>query len=338
MNFRFPIITLVAALAVISSCKKEEETTTYSYMDGSVTLSFPEFLHVGAVLKFDVDTMTTLVRTDGDSTKIGYYFHDSFDDSIDTVRLKDGTVVLKEYCFSVPDSLSSFTLTLAGFSEGHYNSSAAQTYTVIRDGLNGTASITNFDIASGDKTFTDSRDGSSYYYTTVGGVDWMRQNLAWSGAGKPYKNSGAVSAIFGRFYTHAEALSACPPGWTLPSEGDWVKLGRSLGCNAVAGEIFPDISGKLMENILFNGVRMWEYWPTVKIDNAARFSSIPVGYAVIDEGSYTFREYGSYAMFWSSDRVGSKAAFRFLYEDKAGVYYGLLDPDETAMSVRCIRK
>jgi len=338
MNLRFPIISLVAAIVVFPSCDKEEETTTYDYMDGSVTLSFPEFQHAGAILKFDADTMTTLARTDGDSKNIGYYFKDSFDDTIDTVRLKDGTVVLKEYVFLVPDSLSTFSLSLSGFSEGHYNTTATQEYTVVKDGLNGEASITHFDIASGDKTFTDSRDGLSYYFSTVGGVDWMRQNLAWKGAGKPYKNSDAVSSIFGRFYTHAEALSACPPGWTLPSEDDWVKLAKDLGSDAVAGEIFPGISGKLMENILFNGKRMWEYWPAVKIDNAARFSSIPVGYAVIDGGSYIFRDYGSYAMFWSADRVGSKAAFRFLYEDKTGVYYGLLDPDETAMNVRCIRK
>lgn len=338
MNSRFLIISIAAVLAVFSSCCKEEEDDTKDFMDGSVELSFPEFLHPGSILKFDVDTMSTLVRTDGDSIKIGYFFIDSYDDSKDTVRLADGTVITREYTFVVPDTLGTLELTLTGFSDDHYNSSASQSYITIRDGLNGLASITNFDIASKDSTFTDSRDGKSYYYSTVGGVDWMRQNLAWEGAGKSYRNAPATSSIFGQFYSHPEAMTACPEGWTLPAEADWVKLGKDLGCDAVAGELFPGMAGMLMEDIYFNGERMWEYWPDVKIENTARFSAIPVGYAELTEDSTVFSEYGRYAMFWSSDKVGSRASFRYVFESKTGLYYGLLESEETAMSVRCIRK
>jgi len=337
MSSRFLFITLAVTLTVFSSCK-EEETTEKDYLDGDIELVFPEFLHPGDVLKFDVDTMSTLVRTDGDSKKIGYYFEDSFDSLRDTIRLSDGTVVLKEYTFVVPDTLTTLTLSCSGFSDDHYNSISSQAYTVIRDGLNGNSSMTNFDIAATDSTFTDARDGKQYYYTTIGGVDWMRQNLAWEGAGKPYRNSPATTNLFGRYYTHPEALAACPEGWTLPSEADWVKLGRDLGSDALEGEIFPDIAGKLMENVYFNSERMWEYWPVVTIDNAARFSAIPVGYAQYNGDDVSFEEYGRYAMFWCSDTVGSQAMLRFLYEDRTGLYYGLLEAKETALSVRCIRK
>lgn len=338
MSSRFVIFSIVAAIAVLSSCKKEEEEETKDYLDGDIEISFPEFLHPGDILKFDVDTMSTLVKTDGDSVNIGYYFYDSYSDIQDTVRLKDGTVVLKEYTFMAPDTLSTFKLSVTGFADGHYTSTASQEYTVVRDGLNGYSSITNFDIVSTDKTLKDPRDGKSYYYTTIGGVDWMRQNLAWEGSGHPYKDSPAMNNMYGLFYSQTEAKSACPEGWTLPSESDWVKMASDLGCSAASGEIFPGISGKLMENIYFNSERMWEYWPDVKIDNAARFSAMPVGYAIIEDGECHFDEYGKYAMFWSSDNVGVKGSFRYLYEDKTGVYYGLLDPDETLMSVRCIRK
>jgi len=338
MNSRFLIISLAAVLAVFTSCKKEEEETTKDYLLGDIELSFPEFLHPGDVLKFDVDTMSTLERVDGDTEKIGYFFTDSYGETKDTVRLTDGTIVLKEYTFVVPDTLSTFSLSCSGFSEGHYNTSSSQDYTVIRDGLNGKSSITNFEIKETDRTFVDARDGKKYYFTTVGGVDWMRQNLAWEGSGRPFKGSPATSNMFGHFYTHSEALKSCPDGWTLPSEEDWVKLGKDLGSDAKTGELFPDISGKLMENIRFNSERMWEYWPAVTIDNSARFSAIPVGFAQLVDGVAKFDGYGRYAMFWSSDVYGSQAAFRFLYDDKTGVYFGLLEAEETALSVRCIRK
>ncbi|MCQ2182055.1 MAG: hypothetical protein MJY89_01440 [Bacteroidales bacterium] len=332
------MISLAAALAVFSSCRKENEEEVKDFMSGAIELSFPEFLHSGEILKFDVDTMTTLARADGDSKRIGYYFSDSFDGSRDTVRRSDGTVLKKEHVFFAPDSLSSFEFSCVGFSDGHYNTSISQKYYVVRDGLNGRASITNFDLNDDDKTFTDTRDGKEYYYTTIGGVDWMRRNLAWEGLGISYKDSPSTSNLFGRFYSHSEAMVACPDGWVLPSEADWVKLAEDLGADARPGEIFPDIAGNLMENIYFNGTRMWEYWPAVKIDNSARFSAIPVGYAEISEDSHVFCEFGRYAMFWSSDMVEDQASMRYIFEDKAGVYFGLLEPEETAMSVRCIRK
>lgn len=338
MNYRFlAFLSVAALLAVFSSCKKEEEDTTKEYMDGYVYLSFPSYANPGEVYKFDPDTLSTLSRASGNTDSIGYYFYDSYTDVKDTVRLADGTVVKKVYTYTVPDTLATVSLSLVGFSEGYYTSSASQDVTVVKEGFSGEESITGFSILPEDKTFTDARDGRKYYYTTVGGVDWMRQNLAWTGAGEPYDGAPAAAGVFGMFYTRDEALTACPEGWSLPFEADWVKLAKDLGCEGETGGILPGVSGKLMENISFNGSRMWEYWPAVEITNAARFSAIPVGFATITLGAYGFSLYGQQAMFWSAD-PGTGGFFRFIHDDNPGMYFGSVDPGTTAMSVRCLRK
>lgn len=331
-------VMLVAALVFAASCKKSEETTEYKFFSGSFTLPYPAYVLPGYEKQFNLDTLTTLKLEDGSTSPIGYYVYDTNTGVTDTLVRGDGTVLKKVFTTKASEELGVYTFVMAAYSDGYSSESLTVTFTVVRPGLNGTASLTDFSIKSDDKTFTDPRDRRTYYYSTVGGVDWMRQNLAWKGAGKPLEESDAASDVFGRFYTHAEAMKACPEGWSLPAENDWLNLAAALGKNARYGEDIPDLAGMLMEKVKFNGSVMWEYWPQVKIDNAARFSALPVGYASVAGRKYKFSNYGEYAMFWSEDEYVDMASFRYIYEDKPYIFYGEAPAEYTAMPVRCIRK
>lgn len=208
----------------------------------------------------------------------------------------------------------------------------------MKPGLDGDGSITGFTRVMTDGSFTDARDGREYCYVNVDGTDWMRHNLAWEGAGTAYGGCDVMSDIFGRYYTWEQAQTACPDGWTLPSDEDWVALGRKYGRDAAAGRDLEGLAGNVMENLYFNGTRMWEFWRDVKITDKARLSVMPSGYVTVSGGQYEYCAIYKYAAFWTSDSVGAEGVLRYIYQDKDVVYRGLMSTTDFAASVRCVRK
>ena len=181
-------------------------------------------------------------------------------------------------------------------------------------------------------TFTDPRDNQKYYYNTVAGKDWMIQNLAWNGSGIAYNEAEAMSPIFGRFYTWTEANTACPAGWHLPSSAEFKALAEA------GGGTEDKAAGSMMVDASFNGNKMWEFWPDVRITNTSRFSAIPAGYAVIENSKSVFKNLNKYAMFWTSDSIDADMAVaRYIYEDKPVLFGGEFGKESIRASVRCIR-
>lgn len=332
--------TLLLALALLfaAGCKKDDPITSFDSMLGTIRLPFPRFVTAGYEASYNLDTLTTLTLKDGSTKGIGYYVTDNCSHKSDTLVRSDGTVIKKNFSFSVPDVLGNYKVELIAFAEGYYTSSAVMEYSIVREGLNGDASLTNFDFFDNDFTILDLRDLTSYYCTTVGDVDWMRQNVCWEGAGRPIENSEAAGHIFGRFYTHSEALEACPKDWTLPTEQDWADLAKALGKTGNKYETFPDIAGALRDRVNFNGSEMWEYWPGITPVNTSRLSMLPVGYAQISGGSYIYYDFCNYAMFWSAEETDGMASARYMYQDQPCLYYGEFPAEETALPVRCVRK
>lgn len=327
---------LVAA-PVLTSCKKDEEKET-KFLSGTMTLTLPQFLEPGYTKTFNIDTLMTMRRDDGG--KVGYVFMDPFatTNKYDTLVTDKGVVRHNTFTLTVKDSLATFDLILMAYGGEYYGASQAASFTVIRPGLNGDKSLTGFDIKAEDKTFTDARDGNTYYYSKIGNTEWMRQNLAWQGAGVPFKEAPVMSTVMGQFYNWNEAKTACPEGWTLPSEDDWIEMAASLGITAKAFEPIPGLSGLLMENLYLNKDRLWEYFREVKISNEARFSAIPAGYATAGGGKYNFTGGIRYSVFWTSTELNGEALYRYILQGNPDTYCALGVKDSFMAPVRCIRK
>ena len=328
---RYFIIVAAAVCAIAAvSCKKEEETTSKEYLNGTLTFEFPSYLRYGDVVHV---VPKGGYKKDESDTLFTCYWTNPLTGKNDTVRFEsDPASKSREFDFEVTvDSLSNFTITVSIIAEGYYAKSATAGFTIINPAL-GTGSLKGYDFLPSASTFTDARDGMKYYYNTVGGKDWMIQNLAWNGKGMAFDDSEALNDIFGRFYTWTEAASACPAGWHLPSNAEFKALAE-----AVAGKE-DNAAGALMVDATFNGDKLWEFWPAVKITNSSRFSALPLGYAVIEGEKTVFRSYKSYAMFWTADASGADMGVaRYIYVDKPAFFSGEYGKESLRANVRCVR-
>lgn len=330
---------LAFALLVPSlwSCKKDDDESSSKYLTGSLYLDFPTYVQPGYTKTFMIDTLMTVSRDD-ESKAIGYYFKDPNTGKADTLVDANGEFLKHHYTVTIKDTLANLSITLGAFvEEGYFGSVKSHSFTVVKPGLDGKGSLTGYKLDTANETFVDPRDGKSYYYTTINGTDWMRQNLAWEGAGVAYKNEPAIIDIFGAFYTWEEAQTICPEGWRLPNDADLVALGQKYGTAPQPESHIGDLAGDMMEDIYFNNNKMWEYWRDVKITNASGLSVIPVGYATIEDGEYIFDQIYKYAAFWTSGSKGEQGACRYIYQDKDVVFYGLVSKTDVAMPVRCVR-
>jgi len=328
---------LALACVAAGSCKKDKDSDDKEYLNGSFTLSVPPYLKYGD--KVHVNP-TGVYRENEADTLLLYYWTNPLTGKNDTLRLEgEAADVSKEFDFEVNvDTIGTFSLSLYCSAKGYYLKSASAKFTIVREGLQG-GSLGGYDFLSSLSETADARDGCRYYYTNVGGRDWMVQNLAWDGSGTAYMESGQMSTIFGRYYNWDEANAACPAGWRLPTDAEFVALAQAGGGvpGAVTGGAVTGAAGAMLMDVRFNGSKMWPLSANVKISNSTRFSAIPAGYAVYDGTSPTFKDL-TYALFWTADVKDDDEAYaRYLYADKPDLYGGAFGRKTMLASVRCVR-
>lgn len=330
-RFSTLIIVFATTLALTVGCKKEEDPE-FLTLDGEISLPFPEYVEPGFTKHFNLDTLTTL-NINGDASKIGYYFLDC-NEKKDTLVTEDGVVRSKTFTITAPQEHKQYTSYITGYADGYYSSSGSVNFTVVSE-----KSITGIKHPEGQTTFTDPRDGYTYHVASANGLEWLEPNLTWKGAGVPYASCDAMAKVFGNYYSWEEARSACPDGWRLPTDEEWVKLAVKYGAPESSSTL-KDIeggAGELMADAYFNNGKMWEYWPAVNLSNASGLGVIPAGYATLEDGKPKFSELYKYALFWTSDEYEGRAVYRYFYVDKNTIFCGLGSKTDLACSVRCVR-
>ena len=189
--------------------------------------------------------------------------------------------------------------------------------------------------------FKDSRDGRTYKWVTIGTQTWMAENLNYHNTNynttsKCYKNDPENCVTYGRLYTWSTAMNgaqssdrspsgvqgACPAGWHIPSNDEWMTLTNYVGYNA--GTKLKSSTGWNSSNGTPEGTD--EYG----------FSALPGGYGY-GYGSGGFYTVGNYGLWWSATEYSNgNALFRRMYYDDETVYRNQT-VKTTLYSVRCVQ-
>lgn len=143
----------------------------------------------------------------------------------------------------------------------------------------------------------------------IGNQLWMAENL-----NIPTPNSWCLydddenCKQYGRMYNWFDAQLACPPGWRLPSDEDWIELEMFLGMQEEEAYIETwrgeNVGGKLKSTD-----KSWDH-PNVGATNSTGFNALPCG-PRNKFGMYGL--FGHNVIYWTSTPYGEKhAVFRYL--------------------------
>lgn len=338
------LFIIAASVMAAVSCKKDKDSTSLPSLGGALSFYAPLFIEPGQSV-----TMTPTGVEHPEGEELGYYWTVSpVMDDLDTTRFENGLNRYDEesdgsFTFKFPDSLGVYTVRAYAFAEGYIGKSGERLVTTVKPGLNG--SLTNTDIKSTDAHIKF--EGQDYYYIGIGDLEWFRNNLATTTGGAPYSNAEIMTNVLGRFYNYEDALAACPEGWRLPTEEDWLALGAALGSTAEKYGTIKGIAPKLMVDSQFNGITMWDYWPAVgTLTNSSKFSAVPAGYMNLGEeidGAYPeANSYGvyEYAAFWTADSVDDDegmAYYRYIVGSEPDLFITKGDKKNFGANVRCVR-
>lgn len=80
--------------------------------------------------------------------------------------------------------------------------------------------------------YTDERDSVIYEIVRIGDQRWMAKNLKYKTDNSRGVKSDAKCGDCGRYYTFEDAKIACPEGWHLPSDNEWIILETELGMSS----------------------------------------------------------------------------------------------------------
>jgi len=180
-------------------------------------------------------------------------------------------------------------------------------------------------------TFTDPRDGQTYNTITLGGQTWFAQNLNYEAEDSWwYDFSPQYGGEYGRLYLWEAALTACPPGWHLPSDEEYAEfemyIGMSPGIVGYTG-FRGTPAGKFMKST--------EGWfDNGNGDNHSGFNGLPGG-SRFEEWNFDYvLEEGRW---WTSTPAPTDAAWirRLKYNHDGAGRYAMMQ--RFAASIRCLK-
>jgi uncharacterized protein (TIGR02145 family) len=169
--------------------------------------------------------------------------------------------------------------------------------------------------------FVDPRDGRSYRVVRIGRQIWTAQNAAFpTEPSWCYEDDPADCEVNGRLYPWDKAHEACPGGWHLPRDDEWITMERDLGMAE--------------EELRMERFRGTNQGARLRRDGDTGFEAPTSGYRRPD-GSYDRR--GQRSAFWLATEADESAAWhRDIRSDDDRIYRSSV-PKEYALSVRCVR-
>ena len=202
-------------------------------------------------------------------------------------------------------------------------------------------------------TFVDTRDGHKYKWVKIGGQIWMAENLGYlpevskPGTGSEeeahyyvydYNDTIVTTAkeseyyiTYGALYNWEAALAACPPGWHLSSDQEWMILEAYLGMHPVeiqrAG--IRRTTGNV--DIKLKSVTGWNN--DANGDNRTGFSALPAGQRC-SHGPFALL--GGDTFYWTSTAQSRQWSFYRYLGSVPGImreYY----LRRQGFSVRCVK-
>ena len=170
-------------------------------------------------------------------------------------------------------------------------------------------------------TLVDSRDGQRYPTLKLGKQRWMARNLAFVTKDSwCYGNDPADCERNGRLYTWNAARKACPKGWRLPTDQDWMNLEVHLGMS-------PDEAKKRRARGTNQGIQL-------RAGGSSGFHAPISGYRRPD-GTYARR--GERAAFWLASEANRDSAWHRDIRSDVGTIFRSEVTKTYALSVRCVQ-
>jgi len=229
-----------------------------------------------------------------------------------------------------------FTSEITGLEEHQYY--RVRTYAANSFGTS-YGSLKNFWTEYESGTFPDTRDGQEYDYKWIGSQKWMVENLKHLPSVYPSSNGSDYHAFhyvydyegisvddakahsnyedYGVLYNYIAASTACPDGWHMPTNEEWITLTDFIGSDA--GSHMKTTTGWYNDG---NG------------DNSSGFNGVPGGYRT---NSATITGITKYSIFWSSSSYDTgRNKVQYLYHGYS-VLTQLKDYHRTGLSLRCIQ-
>ncbi|MDR3350894.1 MAG: hypothetical protein LBN98_04535 [Prevotellaceae bacterium] len=312
-----------AACCLLAACGDKEDTVASSgiaSMQGAISANMHDYAVRGTTIFLKAEGITAPAED-----KITYLW--SITDA--GASYVWGQVVKYQF----PGGGHSVSVTLSGTADGYYSAATTKAITLIEDSF--AATLGGIDAGT---AFTDARDGQTYRYASIGGYDWMSQNLNWKGAGRSYKNEPEYDIVFGRLYSWEEATTAtlCPAGWQLPDTAAWNDLGKSLnnGVPVTFESYWPKLGSYASANAVIHEKKLWPYDPNNTKENTMGWNALPAG----EFSGGIFSGNGRYGHWWSatpSDKPDYAYARYIIYNNAS--FYFVDRHNQSHLSVRCVR-
>lgn len=189
------------------------------------------------------------------------------------------------------------------------------------------------DIRSVSSAFTDPRDGQTYRTIKVEGREWFAQNVNYNVEGHSwcYEDKDSYCVRSGRLYDLEGARKACPEGWHLPRDREWMDMLTGL-TKCYDG---VDKCGKFAEKM-----KASTGWQGGGGTDEYGFSVYSSGYRkVIGKSTVRYEDMGEYAGFWSAQNGRNETIWLWAMGRMSDQMVRQLVPSNAknnAYSVRCI--